>query len=114
LGPTEGQTEQTYKEQKPANGIEQSTQPGTGLQPGPGSDTTTPGGTGDAEKDNSTYFEAPKLFNPKDRTAARSIAPVRTALYEQPASMHQISAQRTVITAEQAQQDAAGWMSVSN
>jgi hypothetical protein len=114
LGPIEGQSEKTYKEQKPVNGGEPSEQPSTDLQPTPGSDTTTPGAAGDATKDNSTYFEAPKLFNPKDRTAGRSIAPVRTALYEQPASMHQISAQRKAITAEQAQKDAAGWTSVSN
>jgi hypothetical protein len=64
--------------------------------------------------DNSTYLEAPKLFSPQDRTAQRgSIAPVHTALYTQPASYHQISTTQTVVTAEQAHKDAAGWTSVS-
>jgi hypothetical protein len=65
------------------------------------------------KNDSSTYLEAPKLFNPRDRTAQRSIAPVRTALYQQPASYHEISASRTTISAEQAERDAAGWESVS-
>jgi hypothetical protein len=64
--------------------------------------------------DNSTYLEAPKLFSPQDRTAQRgSIAPVHTALFTQPASYHQISTTQTVVTAEQAHKDAAGWTSVS-
>jgi len=64
--------------------------------------------------DNSSYLEAPKLFNPKDRTAQRSIAPVRTALYEQPAKFQRASTARATITAEQAQKDAAGWTIGSN
>jgi hypothetical protein len=64
--------------------------------------------------DSSTYFEAPQLFQ-KDRTAQRgSIAPVRTALYQQPVTYHQTSAvARGPVTAAQVQQDAAGWVSVS-
>jgi hypothetical protein len=65
------------------------------------------------KSDNSTYLEAPKLFNPRDRTAQRNIAPVHTALYQQPASYQQISTTRTVVTAEQAQKDATGWTSAS-
>jgi len=66
------------------------------------------------KNDNSTYLEAPKLFSPQDRTAQRgSIAPVHTALYKQPASYRQISTADTVVTAEQAHKDAAGWTSVS-
>jgi hypothetical protein len=64
--------------------------------------------------DGSTYFEAPKLFNPKDRTAQRHIAPVRTALYEQPVEYHRASAVRAKVTAQQAAQDAIGWTSASN
>ncbi len=79
------------------------------IQPQPGTNDPY-----DVKKnDNATYFEAPKLF-PKDRTAQRSIAPVRTALYEQPVSYHQISTARGTITAQQAQQDAIGWTSGSN
>jgi len=65
------------------------------------------------KNDNSTYLEAPKLFNPRDRTAQRSIAPVHNALYTQPASYHQVSTARTIVTADQAQKDAIGWSSVS-
>jgi hypothetical protein len=64
---------------------------------------------------NSTFLEAPKLFNPRDRSAQRtSIAPVRTALYQQPVSTREISSTRTTVTAQQAQQDAVGWTSASN
>ena len=92
------------------------------LQPAP-ANGTTPGETApsnggadpleDALKDNSNanYFEAPKLFDPKDRTAARIAAPVRNAIYERPVSYHRVSTGR--ITAAQAQQDAAGWTSAS-
>jgi hypothetical protein len=77
----------------------------------PKSGNTTPVET--KKPENSSYFEAPKLFYPKDRTAQRSIAPVRTAIYEQPASYRQVSTVRTKTTAEQAQQDAIGWSNVS-
>jgi hypothetical protein len=85
------------------------------VQPEPGTDSKSPSPY-DVKKsgDSSTYFEAPQLFQ-KDRTAQRgSIAPVRTALYQQPVSYHQTStASRGPITAAQAQQDAAGWASAS-
>jgi hypothetical protein len=61
------------------------------------------------KNDNSTYFESPKLFSPQDRTANRSIAPVHTALYQQPATYHKISTTQTVLDAEQVNKDAAGW-----
>jgi hypothetical protein len=63
--------------------------------------------------DNSTYLEAPKFTIPQDRTAKREVAPVHNALYKQPATYRQISTARTVVTAEQAHKDAAGWSSVS-
>lgn len=67
-----------------------------------------------SEGSNAQYFEAPELFNPKDRTAQRSIAPVRTALYKQPVGYQQISAPSSErITAEQARRDAVGWTSAS-
>jgi hypothetical protein len=61
----------------------------------------------------STILEAPKYTIPQDRTAKREIAPVHNALYTQPASYRQISTARTVVTAEQAHKDAAGWTSAS-
>jgi hypothetical protein len=79
------------------------------VQPQPGADTET-------KSDNSTYFEPPKLFNPNDRTAKRtSIAPVRTAVFEQPVSYRSTStAKRGPVTDAQAKIDAAGWSSASN
>jgi hypothetical protein len=65
------------------------------------------------KNDNSTYFEAPKLFSPQDRTAQRSIAPVHNALYKQPASYRQVSTAPTIVTAEQARKNAIGWTSAS-
>jgi hypothetical protein len=56
-------------------------------------------------------FEAPKLHDPNDRTAQRSIAPVKTALYREPVRYHNVSTRR--VTAEQARQDAIGWTSAS-
>lgn len=67
------------------------------------------------KKEGSTYFEAPQLFSPKDRTAQRGVlVPVRTAVYEQPVSYQKTTAaKRTTVTAAQAAQDAIGWSSVS-
>jgi hypothetical protein len=96
--------------QRPVNGDQQQD-----VQPEPGSDS------GDAElervpegdgAESSTFFEPPKLFNPNDRTARRSIDPVRTAIYQQDVSHMRVSAQRK-INAQQAQRDAAGWVSAS-
>jgi hypothetical protein len=85
-------------------------------QPGPGDDT--PESTEKEEydpykveeTDGATYFEAPKLHDPNDRTVQRSIAPVKTALYKQPASYRSVSSTGR-ITAAQAQADATGWTS---
>ncbi len=105
LAPDEQVGPRTFQQQRPANGTEQ------GIQPEPGSDQN---GTQpyDTNGDPSTYFQPPKLFDPNDRTAQRSIAPVTTALYEKPAAYRQVSAR--AITPQQAQQDAAGWVSASN
>jgi hypothetical protein len=88
-----------------------------GPQPTP-TDGTSPSDVNNPTQDplntdsNANFFEAPKLFNPNDRTATRVAAPVRHAVYEKPASYQQVSTGR--ITAAQAQQDAAGWTSASH
>jgi hypothetical protein len=66
------------------------------------------------KKDNSTYLQPPALFSPNDRTAQRVMAPVHSAVYEQPASYRPISTAPIKITAEQARQDAEGWSSSAN
>jgi hypothetical protein len=84
-------------------------------QPGPSDDTTeTPPAVDPYKvepKDAGASFEAPKLHDPNDRTAQRSIAPVKNALYKQPVAYRNVSTRR--ITAEQAKQDAIGWSSAS-
>jgi hypothetical protein len=113
LAPSEQVAPRTY--QKPANeNGELQPAPANGAEPA----GTTPSNDGadpleDALKTdaNANYFEAPKLFNPNDRSAARVAAPVRTAVYEKPVSYQRVSTGR--ITAAQAQQDAAGWTSAS-
>jgi hypothetical protein len=101
--------ERTY--QRPANGGSQQ-----GIQPEPGNEANE----GEIEKvlegtgaQDSTYFEPPKLFDLNDRTAHRTIGPVRTAIYRAPVAHRPVSAART-ITAERARQDAIGWTSASN
>jgi hypothetical protein len=101
--------ERTY--QRPPNGGAQQD-----VQPPPGADAdeaeleSVLEGDG---SDSSTYFEPPKLFDLNDRTAQRSIGPVRTAIYHQPVTHTRVSAPRS-ITAERAKQDAIGWISASN
>ncbi|WP_148073211.1 hypothetical protein [Bythopirellula goksoeyrii] len=71
--------------------------------------------------ESSTYFEAPKLFNPQDRTAqnnsnrAKPInrspsVDVWTAVYSKPVTTDNIST--TTTKRSQAEIDAAGWHSV--
>lgn len=84
------------------------------LQPAPANDT--------GEKDpykvdgqNSTYFQAPQLFDPQDRAASRTprqvIRPVTTAIYEKPVSYRDVSLRSyRPISREQAERDAAGWV----
>jgi hypothetical protein len=91
--------------QKPANGAPLE------AQPAPGGDTESVDPYGAGESDNSTYFQAPRLFDPNDRTAQRAIAPVMTALYEKPVAYR--SAMATPISLKQAQRDAVGWTSAS-
>jgi hypothetical protein len=101
--------ERTY--QRPTNGGSQQ-----GIQPEPGNEANE----GEIEKvlegdgaESSTYFEPPKLFDLNDRTARRTIGPVRTAIYRGPVAHRHVSAPRT-ITAERARQDAIGWTSATN
>jgi hypothetical protein len=91
---------------------------GNDLQPIPGDDTNDAAGDSEVEDpykvkdtDSSTYFEAPKLHDPNDRTALRGASTVRTAVYKQPVSYRNVSTQR--ITDEQVRQDAIGWTSAS-
>jgi hypothetical protein len=85
-------------------------------EPTPATPPPTPGANSpyDVKKDNSTYLQPPALFSPNDRTAQRVMAPVHTALYQQPASYHSISTAPITITAEQAAKDAEGWSSSAN
>jgi hypothetical protein len=92
------------EEQKPA---------ANGTSPGPGDDVNQTPPSEDpykVEKTDSSTLNAPKLFDPNDRTAQRSIAPVKTAVYWQSVAHRQVSTQR--VTAEQVRQVAAGWSSV--
>lgn len=58
-----------------------------------------------AEEDASTYFEAPRLFDPRDLTASRGpTVPVRQAVYSQPAKTHTVSHAPAT--------DADGWYAV--
>jgi hypothetical protein len=61
--------------------------------------------------DSASQMQAPKLFDPSDRTASRHPAPVWTAVY------HKVSGAEAVaqpISYQQAEQDAEGWTSASN
>ncbi len=109
--PTTTDQRPTYDTNRPAD----SAAPDNGVQPEPASEPSQEDPYKVKKSDTSTYLEAPKLFNPKDRTARTgSIAPVRTAVYEQPVSYRHIStAPRGPISDEQARIDAIGWTSGS-
>jgi hypothetical protein len=87
----------------------------------PATAPTTPPPADDPYKVNKSasnpYLEAPKLFNPQDRTARNtSIAPVHTAVYRQPVSYRATATSSTPTpgapaTDEQARIDAIGWTS---
>lgn len=57
--------------------------------------------------DSSTYFEAPKLFNPRDRSASRPTVDVHNAVYRQPVTNHAASH----VPAKEV--DEHGWSAVS-
>jgi hypothetical protein len=100
--------ERTY--QRPASSEQQEAQP----EPGGDSSEAELEKVLDSEgSDNATYFEPPKLFDLNDRTASRSIGPVRNAIYQKPVSHVPVAATR-LTSAEQARQDAKGWTSASN
>jgi hypothetical protein len=101
--------ERTYR--RPTNGGAQQE-----VQPEPGRDANEDELESVLEGDgaeSSTYFEPPKLFDLNDRTARKSIAPVRRAIYQKRVTHSTISMPRSV-TAQRAQQDAIGWTSASN
>lgn len=110
LGQGQGQPQSTYS-QRPADGSNSVLQPQPQQQQPQQPSTTHP--EYDVKKDSSTSLEAPKLFNPNDRTAQRSIAPVHTAVYNKPVASQSVSTAPVRITAEQAQRDAAGWTSAN-
>jgi hypothetical protein len=93
-------------EKQPTNGTNGPT------TPAPGDDGTDKDLFDTSDSDGSTFFQAPKLFDPNDRTAQRSVAPVTKAVYHKPVAYRTVSTRP--ITAEQAQQDAVGWTSASN
>lgn len=102
---------QREEQKPPVNGAE--------VQPAPVDDTNGAESESEVEDpykvkdtDSATYFEAPKLHDPNDRTASRGVSTVKTAVYKQPVSYRSVSMKR--ITDEQARQDAIGWTSASN
>jgi hypothetical protein len=94
------------EEQRPVTNGEEAAQPGPGGESGDYDPYETTNGDG------STYLQPPKLFDPNDRTAQRSIAPVTTALYQKQVSYRNVST--APVTAAQVKQDAIGWSSASN
>jgi hypothetical protein len=97
-------TQRQQDAQRPsANGTQE-------IQPEPAAEPSQKDDPYDVNGDSSTYFQAPKLFDPNDRTAQRSIAPVTTAVYEKPVSYRQAS---TLTSLQQAELDAVGWISAS-
>jgi hypothetical protein len=83
-----------------------------GAQPAPGDDTMEHDPYDTDGSEGSTFLQPPKLFDPNDRTAKRSIAPVTTALYQKQVSYRNVST--GPVTAQQVKQDAVGWTSASN
>ena len=112
LGQGQGQPQSTYS-QRPPDGTNSVLQPQPQQQQQQPQQPSTTHPEYDVKKDSSTSLEAPKLFNPNDRTAQRSIAPVKTAVYNKPVASHSVSTAPVRITAEQAQRDAAGWTSAN-
>jgi hypothetical protein len=56
-------------------------------------------------------MQAPQLFDPSDRTAARHAAPVWTAVYHKPSASDPPIMQN--VSRRQAELDAEGWTSAS-
>ena len=82
------------------------------------SDETTDSSAKAADKvDNSNtssssgnFFEAPKLFNPRDRVTQHSNTPVQMAIYQKPVTAQGTS--DTTANRAQAERDAMGWHSI--
>jgi hypothetical protein len=63
-------------------------------------------------EENASFFEPPRLFNPKDQTAARNAeVSVRTAVYEKPVAGQQPITRTVSISRAEAERDATGWSS---
>jgi hypothetical protein len=85
------------------------------------SSTTAPSPGGDEidrilqekQKQQETYFEAPKLFKANDKAVQWNPAPVRTAVYHRPAGEPRDRVMTQPITWEKAKRDAVGWSSAS-
>lgn len=65
------------------------------------------------DKKGQTFFEAPKLFDTKDKSVQLSPAPVRTAVYQRPAGTPTDQVPSRVISWDKAHRDAVGWSSAS-
>lgn len=100
--------EQRVEQKVETNGATEAVQPSPGADETPEYDPYHPSATDDS----ATFNEAPKLFDPNDRTAQRIQRPVVTAVYTKPAAYRSVSTRPA--TAEQARQDAIGWASASN
>jgi len=111
--PPAAEVKPDYNANRPPVETPPATPPAAPVQPEPGADPSVEDPYKVKKDDASTYLEAPKLFNPKDRTASRVMgATVRTAVYEQPTAYRQTStAPRGPISDAQAQKDAIGWTS---
>lgn len=63
----------------------------------------------------SNYFEAPTLFNPRDRVTQRRSTPIWNAVYQKQVVAKQVAyrtVDRATVSRAQAERDAAGWNSV--
>ncbi len=75
---------------------------------------------GPSAADSSTYFEAPQLYDPRDRTTQRPTAPVWNAVYEKPADGAAVRRTSMKVASEpqapvrRSQVGFEGWSSVGN
>jgi hypothetical protein len=101
LAPSENPpTERTYESDKPAAAEED--------------EEVYPKPSDDSSDESASFFEAPRLFNPKDQTAlGNGAAPVRTAVYHTPVAGQPSTMRNISVSRQQARLDAEGWTSVS-
>jgi hypothetical protein len=65
------------------------------------------------DKDGQSFFDAPQLFDPQDKTVKYSPAPVHRAVYQRPAGTSPDRVTTRPITFEKSQRDAVGWTSAA-